>query len=146
MVLLMARAHRILWTLRLDSASPRTCLHNMVSLLRCVRTCTCPSGRKRRPIARAGALPVSPLHHLDRAFLLHAGLVPHGSGARQRCKTYADQRCLSAGRIVAAPRVYWHTHEPNHTAILLYDKIADPSGFVVYRKLLCVHNAFPDQR
>ncbi len=31
-------------------------------------------------------------------------------------------------------RVYWLTHETNTTAIKLYDKVADKSGFVVYRK------------
>jgi len=35
-----------------------------------------------------------------------------------------------------SPRVYWQTHETNHTAMLLYDKIAERSGFVVYRKAL----------
>lgn len=34
------------------------------------------------------------------------------------------------------PRVYWHTQESNFTAMQLYDKVADKSGFVVYRKLL----------
>jgi GNAT superfamily N-acetyltransferase len=34
------------------------------------------------------------------------------------------------------PRVYWQTHESNTTAMSLYDKLADKSGFVVYRKLL----------
>lgn len=34
-----------------------------------------------------------------------------------------------------AARVYWHTHETNHTAQALYNKLADHSGFVVYRKL-----------
>jgi GNAT superfamily N-acetyltransferase len=34
------------------------------------------------------------------------------------------------------PRVYWQTHETNTTAMALYDKLADKSGFVVYRKLL----------
>ena len=33
------------------------------------------------------------------------------------------------------PRVYWQTHETNHTARRLYDKVADNSGFIVYRKL-----------
>jgi GNAT superfamily N-acetyltransferase len=33
-------------------------------------------------------------------------------------------------------RVYWHTHETNATAMALYDKVADKSGFVVYRKTL----------
>ena len=32
-------------------------------------------------------------------------------------------------------RVYWQTHETNHTAMQLYDKVAEHSGFVVYRKL-----------
>lgn len=34
------------------------------------------------------------------------------------------------------PRVYWQTHETNITAMQLYDKMAEKSGFVVYRKLL----------
>jgi ribosomal protein S18 acetylase RimI-like enzyme len=34
------------------------------------------------------------------------------------------------------PRVYWHTHESNATAMALYDKVAERSGFVVYRKAL----------
>ncbi|MFL9922776.1 GNAT family N-acetyltransferase [Herbaspirillum lusitanum] len=35
-----------------------------------------------------------------------------------------------------SPRVYWQTHETNHTAMKLYDAVADKSGFLVYRKLL----------
>ena len=35
-----------------------------------------------------------------------------------------------------SPRVYWHTHETNATAMQLYDKVAEKSGFVVYRKML----------
>ncbi|RBL90220.1 GNAT family N-acetyltransferase [Chitinophaga flava] len=33
-------------------------------------------------------------------------------------------------------RVYWQTQETNHTAMQLYDKLAERSGFLVYRKLL----------
>ena len=33
-------------------------------------------------------------------------------------------------------RVYWQTHETNATAMKLYDKVAEKSGFVVYRKTL----------
>ena len=33
-------------------------------------------------------------------------------------------------------RVYWLTHETNATAMQLYDKVAEKSGFVVYRKNL----------
>lgn len=35
-----------------------------------------------------------------------------------------------------ATRVYWSTHETNRNAMLLYDRIAERSGFVQYRKLL----------
>jgi GNAT superfamily N-acetyltransferase len=37
-------------------------------------------------------------------------------------------------KLAGLPRVYWHTHESNHTAMKLYDKVAEHSGFVVYRK------------
>ncbi|WP_348261740.1 GNAT family N-acetyltransferase [Telmatobacter sp. DSM 110680] len=33
-------------------------------------------------------------------------------------------------------RVYWLTHETNTIAMKLYDKVAEKSGFVVYRKAL----------
>ncbi|BDU22530.1 GNAT family N-acetyltransferase [Dyella sp. GSA-30] len=35
-----------------------------------------------------------------------------------------------------APRVYWQTHESNHNAMQLYDRMADRSPFIQYRKLL----------
>lgn len=38
-------------------------------------------------------------------------------------------------RLAGSSRVYWQTHETNRTAMQLYDKLADRSGFVVYRKL-----------
>jgi hypothetical protein len=39
-------------------------------------------------------------------------------------------------KLAGASRIYWHTHETNRTAMLLYDKMAERSGFVVYRKLI----------
>jgi GNAT superfamily N-acetyltransferase len=33
------------------------------------------------------------------------------------------------------PRVYWQTHETNETAMMLYDKVAERSGFIVYRRV-----------
>jgi GNAT superfamily N-acetyltransferase len=39
-------------------------------------------------------------------------------------------------RIAGSSRVYWQTHETNLTARQLYDKVAERSGFIVYRKLL----------
>ena len=38
-------------------------------------------------------------------------------------------------RAAGGSRVYWLTHETNATARLLYDKVADDTGFIVYRKL-----------
>jgi GNAT superfamily N-acetyltransferase len=38
--------------------------------------------------------------------------------------------------LAGSPRVYWLTHETNHTAMKLYDKMAEKSGFLVYRKTL----------
>jgi len=35
-----------------------------------------------------------------------------------------------------APRVYWLTHESNQSARQLYDRVADRSGFIQYRKSL----------
>ncbi|WP_050477729.1 GNAT family N-acetyltransferase [Herbaspirillum rhizosphaerae] len=45
-------------------------------------------------------------------------------------EVYARARAAGGGR------VYWQTHETNATAMKLYDKVAEKSGFVVYRKLL----------
>jgi len=58
-----------------------------------------------------------------------------------------DARGLGVGRALiehvyadarrrGAPRVYWSTHETNHNARKLYDRVADQSGFILYRKLL----------
>ncbi len=42
---------------------------------------------------------------------------------------YADAKSRGASR------VYWLTHETNHTAMQLYDRVADRSPFIEYRKL-----------
>ena len=42
------------------------------------------------------------------------------------------ERAKEAG----AERIYWQTHETNAIAIKLYDKVAERSGFIVYRKAL----------
>ena len=39
-------------------------------------------------------------------------------------------------RVAGSTRVYWQTHETNAIAMKLYDKVAERSGFLVYRKLL----------
>jgi len=39
-------------------------------------------------------------------------------------------------RCAGVARVYWQTHETNSTAMTLYDKVAERSGFLVYRKMV----------
>ena len=46
------------------------------------------------------------------------------------------QGVYQQAKLAGSPRVYWQTHETNLTAMQLYDKVADKSGFVVYRKML----------
>lgn len=46
------------------------------------------------------------------------------------------ERVYAEAKKVGAGRVYWQTHETNTHAMLLYDKVAEKSGFIVYRKLL----------
>lgn len=36
-------------------------------------------------------------------------------------------------RAAGVKRLYWHTHETNATARRIYDRLADRSGFIVYR-------------
>ena len=37
-------------------------------------------------------------------------------------------------KLAGLTRVYWQTHQSNSPAMKLYDKVAEHSGFVVYRK------------
>lgn len=41
-----------------------------------------------------------------------------------------------AARAAGCSRVYWQTHETNAVAQVLYNEVADRSGFIVYRKAL----------
>ena len=41
-----------------------------------------------------------------------------------------------AGRAAGCSRVYWQTHETNAVAQVLYNEVAERSGFIVYRKPL----------
>jgi GNAT superfamily N-acetyltransferase len=46
------------------------------------------------------------------------------------------QAVYEQARVAGAGRVYWQTHETNTTAKNLYDKVAERSGFIVYRKTI----------
>jgi GNAT superfamily N-acetyltransferase len=41
---------------------------------------------------------------------------------------------LGAAKAAGSDRIYWQTHETNTHAMKLYDKVAEKSGFLVYRK------------
>jgi len=55
-----------------------------------------------------------------------------GQGIARRLIEGVYQAAKTAG----TGRVYWHTHEGNRTAQRLYDKVAQRSGFIVYRRPL----------
>ncbi len=67
--------------------------------------------------------------YLQDLFTLQAA---RGKGVGRALIEEVYRRAQQAG----SGRVYWHTHETNATARLLYDKVAENSGFVVYRKML----------
>jgi GNAT superfamily N-acetyltransferase len=43
------------------------------------------------------------------------------------------QAVYARAKEAGSPRVYWQTHETNATARRLYEKLAERSGFIVYR-------------
>jgi GNAT superfamily N-acetyltransferase len=46
------------------------------------------------------------------------------------------EHVYAAAKARGSARVWWLTHESNTNAMLLYDRIAEKSGFVQYRKAL----------
>jgi GNAT superfamily N-acetyltransferase len=72
---------------------------------------------------------IEPICYLQDLFTLEAA---RGKGVGRALISGVYERALLAG----SPRVYWLTHETNHTAMQLYDKVAERSGFLVYRKML----------
>ncbi|MGZ3530457.1 MAG: N-acetyltransferase family protein [Vulcanimicrobiaceae bacterium] len=55
-----------------------------------------------------------------------------GRGVGRALTNAVYQHAAAAG----SPRIYWQTHESNSVAMQLYDKVAEKSGFIVYRKAL----------
>jgi GNAT superfamily N-acetyltransferase len=58
--------------------------------------------------------------------------VARGMGVGRALIGAVYERAAQAG----CGRVYWQTHETNTVAMQLYDRLAEKSGFIVYRKLL----------
>jgi GNAT superfamily N-acetyltransferase len=52
-----------------------------------------------------------------------------GAGVGRALIEAVHERAREAG----ASRLYWQTHETNTDAMKLYDKVAEKSGFIVYR-------------
>jgi GNAT superfamily N-acetyltransferase len=71
---------------------------------------------------------IEPVCYLQDLFTDEAA---RGKGVGRALINGVYQQAMLAG----SPRVYWQTHETNLTAMQLYDKVAERSGFVVYRKL-----------
>jgi GNAT superfamily N-acetyltransferase len=62
---------------------------------------------------------------------LFASEAARGRGVGRALIHGVYERAIIAG----SPRVYWLTHETNRFAGQLYYKVAEDSGFIVYRKL-----------
>ena len=72
---------------------------------------------------------VNPTCYLQDLFTTETA---RGRGVGRALIEAVYQRARAAG----AGRVYWQTHESNTVAMQLYDKIAQKSGFLVYRYAL----------
>ncbi|KAA6464808.1 GNAT family N-acetyltransferase [Acidobacteria bacterium AB60] len=77
---------------------------------------------------------IAPNCYLQDLFTLESA---RGKGVGRALIEAVYERAKEAG----CPRVYWHTHETNTTARQLYDRVAENSGFVVYRKILQDHSS-----
>jgi GNAT superfamily N-acetyltransferase len=71
---------------------------------------------------------IEPICYLQDLFTMEA---TRGQGVGGALISEIYKQARQAG----TARVYWQTHETNHTAQKLYDKLAERSGFIVYRKL-----------
>ena len=72
---------------------------------------------------------IDPTCYLQDLFTTKAA---RGQGVGRALIESVYERARSAGSL----RVHWQTHETNVTAMALYDKVAERSGFLVYRKRL----------
>ena len=72
---------------------------------------------------------IAPLCYLNDLFTAEAA---RGKGVGRAL----IEAVYGEARRAGAARVYWLTHETNATAQALYDRVAEKSGFIVYRKPL----------
>jgi GNAT superfamily N-acetyltransferase len=69
---------------------------------------------------------IAPTCYLQDLFTTHAS---RGKGIGRALILAVYEHAKTTG----SPRVYWQTHETNAAAMALYDKVAEKSGFLVYR-------------
>ncbi len=92
-------------------------------------------------VAESGGEVLGLAHYLFHRSTIHIGLncylqdlftveAARGRGVGRALIEAVYERAQQAG----SPRVYWQTHHTNATAMRLYDQVAEPSGFVVYRR------------
>ena len=70
---------------------------------------------------------LAPTCYLQDLFTVEAS---RGQGVGRALIEAVFERAKGAG----SDRIYWQTHETNTHAMKLYDKVAEKSGFLVYRK------------
>ena len=58
-----------------------------------------------------------------------------GKFAFAKLRSADPDNVFDSPRAAGASRVYWLTHETNTDARVLYDRLAERSGFIQYRKL-----------
>jgi GNAT superfamily N-acetyltransferase len=80
-------------------------------------------------IFHRSTISIAPVCYLQDLFTISAA---RGKGVGRALIEQVYRLALEAECLL----VYWHTQQTNATARLLYDKVADDSGFLVYRKLL----------
>ena len=80
-------------------------------------------------IFHRSTIQVAPTCYLQDLFTSDAA---RGNGVGRALIEALYQRARAAN----CGRVYWLTHETNQVAMRLYDRIAERSGFIVYRKPL----------
>ena len=117
---LPAETTRTTWSRFLDPAEP---MHALVA------------ERGRRLLGLAHYLFHRSTIHIERVCYLQdlfAAETARGEGIGRALIGAVAERAQAQG----AARLYWLTHESNHTARQLYDKVAKLSGFIVYRREL----------
>jgi GNAT superfamily N-acetyltransferase len=78
-------------------------------------------------IYHRSSIHLSPVCYLQDLFTSEAA---RGLGVGRALIHSVYERAKAAG----SPRVYWQTHQSNTVAMQLYDKVAEKSGFLVYRQ------------